>query len=178
MPRLAAVQEPPIVWDLPGCLERATDIVSRAAAEGVEMLVFPEAWFPGYPEFEWSLTAAGDSAAIGKIYAGLFRNAVDLSRDGLAPLRDAASAHGVEIVAGINERASEQSAGMLYKTVVTIDADGQILNIHRQRPSHMRRRRPLRAPRHLPTDRGLFTEGASQFFRLTPRNRNSSRCPP
>lgn len=132
MPRIAAVQESPVYWDLPGSLERATDIVERAAADGVNMLVFPEAWFPGYPEFAWFLAPSLDSAAIQAIYARLYRNAVDLSRDGLAPLRAAAREHGIVIVAGINERATEQSAGTLYNTAVTIDADGTILNVHRK----------------------------------------------
>lgn len=132
MPRIAAVQESPVYWDLPASLSRATEIVARAAAEGIEMLVFPEAWFPGYPEFSWFLAPSHDGAAIAAIYAKLWRNAVDLSRDGLAPLRAAAREHGVVIVAGINERASEQSAGTLYNTAVTIDADGTILNTHRK----------------------------------------------
>jgi nitrilase len=132
MPRIAAVQEPPVLWDIAGCLERATEIVARAASDGIEMLVFPEAWFPGYPDFAWSLAAENDADAINIIYAGLFRNSVDLSRDGLAPLRAAAREHGIVIVAGINERASDQSAGTLYNTAVIIDADGQILNVHRK----------------------------------------------
>ncbi len=132
MPRIAAVQESPVFWDLPGSLERAEGIVARAAAEGIGMLVFPEAWFPGYPEFTWFLAPSRDSAAIKDIYARLWRNSVDLARDGLAPLRAAARAHGMVVVAGINERASEMSAGTLYNTAVTIDADGTILNVHRK----------------------------------------------
>lgn len=132
MPRIAAVQESPVYWDLPNSLERATGIVARAAAEGIGMLVFPEAWFPGYPEYAWFLAPSKDSAAIKDIYARLFENAVDLSRDGLAPLRAAAREHGIVIVVGINERAAEQSAGTLYNTAVTIDADGTLLNVHRK----------------------------------------------
>ncbi len=132
MPRIAAVQESPVLFNLAQCFERATEIVARAASQGIEMLVFPEAWFPGYPDYAWVLSAFGDNAAIKSIYARLFRNSVDLSRDGLAPLKEAARAHGIVIVTGINERASDQSAGTLYNTAVIIDADGNILNVHRK----------------------------------------------
>jgi nitrilase len=130
--RIAAVQQSPVIYDLKGCLERATEIVERAASEGIEMLVFPEAWFPGYPDHAWVLSATNDIAAINTLHVRLFRNSVDLSRDGLAPLREAARKHGIVIVACINERASNQSASTIYNTAVTIDADGQILNVHRK----------------------------------------------
>jgi nitrilase len=132
MPRIAAVQESPVVYDLAGCLERATGIVARAASEGIQLLVFPEAWFPGYPDYSWALTATNTGAEVNAHYARLYRNAVDLSRAGLAPLQQAARDHGIVIVAGINERASEQSAGTLYNTAVIIDADGSIVNVHRK----------------------------------------------
>ena len=43
MVKVAAVQEPSIYFDLAACLERAVEIIERSAAEGIEMLVFPEA---------------------------------------------------------------------------------------------------------------------------------------
>jgi len=132
MVKVAAVQEPSVYFDLDACLERAVEIIERSAAEGIEMLVFPEAWIPGYPHFVWSLVPSNNPGEFDQLYSRLFANAVDLSADGLAPVCDAAREHGVVVVMGVNERASEMSAGTLFNTAVTIDATGEILNVHRK----------------------------------------------
>ena len=132
MVKVAAVQEPSVYLDLDACLERAVEIIGRCGAEGIELAVFPEAWIPGYPDFVWSLVPSNDPGEFDQLYSRLFANAVDLSADALAPVCEAAREHGVVVVMGINERASEMSAGTLYNTAVTIDATGEILNVHRK----------------------------------------------
>ena len=49
--KLAIVQYPPVYLDLEKTMDRAVAIVAEAAAKGCQMLVFPEAWIPGYPTF-------------------------------------------------------------------------------------------------------------------------------
>ncbi|MCP3974028.1 MAG: carbon-nitrogen hydrolase family protein [bacterium] len=132
MVRVAAVQEPGVYFDRDGCLQRAVELIERAAADGIELIVFPEGWIPGYPDFVWGLVPSNNSGDVERLYGRLFANAVDLSADGLSPVRAAAREHGVVVVMGINERASEMSAGTLYNTAVTIDATGEILNVHRK----------------------------------------------
>ncbi len=95
MVKVAAVQEPSVYFDLEGCLARACEIIERAASEGVELVVFPEAWVPGYPDFVWGLPPANGASVVDQLYSRLFANAVDLSADGLAPVCEAARDHGV-----------------------------------------------------------------------------------
>lgn len=132
MVKVGAVQEPGAHFDLEGCLARAVEIIGQCAAQGVQLIVFPEGWIPGYPDFVWALVPSNNAGEVDLLYRQLFANAVDLSSDGLAPLSEAAREHGVVVVIGVNERASEMSAGTLYNTVVTIDATGEILNVHRK----------------------------------------------
>lgn len=132
MPRIAAVQEPPVYYDLEATLSRGVELVGRAAGDGIELLVFPEAWFSGYPDFIWALAPGNDQDVVAKALDRFRRGAVDLARDGLAPIRKAARDHGVVVVAGLTERASEASTGTLYNSAVTIDATGDILNVHRK----------------------------------------------
>ncbi|MCP5070717.1 MAG: carbon-nitrogen hydrolase family protein [bacterium] len=132
MVKVAAVQEPSVYFDLDGCLERAVEIIGRCPAEGIELVVFPEGWIPGYPDFVWSLIPSNNPGEVDQLYSRLFANAVDLSADGLAPVCEAAREHSVVVIMGMSERASEMSAGTLYNTAVTIDATGEILNVHRK----------------------------------------------
>lgn len=132
MVKVAAVQEAPVCHDLEATLQTGVAILERAARAGIDLVAFPEAWFSGYPDFVWALAAGNDQDEAGKAFARFRANAVDLSRDGLAPIRKAAHEHGIVVVAGVTERAAEQSAGTLYNTAVTIDATGEILNMHRK----------------------------------------------
>jgi len=132
MPKIAAVQYPPIFYSLEKGLERAVEIIAEAANEGVELLTFPEAWLTGYPMMTWSATPSNEFGTFSGMYKLIYDNAPDLSKDHLRPVCDAAREHGVVVVMGLNERASEMSAGTLYNTAVTIDATGDILNVHRK----------------------------------------------
>lgn len=127
--KATAVNEPPVYYDLNGSLERGVEIITRAASEGSSLVVFPEAWLPGYVEFVWAFTPSNNSdTEFSEIYRRLWDNAVDLETDTLAPIQEAARDNGIVVVLGIQEK----SGGTLYNTGVVIDADGTILNAHRK----------------------------------------------
>ncbi|MFQ5624444.1 MAG: carbon-nitrogen hydrolase family protein [Paracoccaceae bacterium] len=130
--KLAIVQQPPVYLDLEASLERAADLVTQAARKGCQMVVFPEAWFPGYPTFVWRLAPGADMGKTDELFTRLVANSVDLGRDGLAPLRQAAADNGVVVVAGHQELDGSVSGSTIFNSVVTIDADGKILNNHRK----------------------------------------------
>jgi nitrilase len=96
------------------------------------MVVFPEAWFPGYPTFVWRLAPGEGMGKTDDLFARLQANAVDLSRDGMAPLREAAKEHGVVIVAGYQEIDGRVSGSTLFNSCIIIDADGVIASNHRK----------------------------------------------
>jgi nitrilase len=130
--KVAIVQAPPVLLHRDATMEQALDHVQTVAGEGAKLVVFPEAWFPGYPTWIWRLRPGGDMALAGELHARLRDNAIDLARDDLAPLRRAAAEHGLTIVCGINEVDGAYSGSTLYNTVVVIGPDGAILNRHRK----------------------------------------------
>jgi nitrilase len=132
MTRVAIVQKAPAFLDRSECLRIAVTAVGEAAAGGARLIVFPEAFIPGYPAWIWRLRPGGDMALCEKLHRTLLENAVDLANDDLAPLREAAREHRVTVVCGINERDGAFSRGTLYNTVVTLGADGSVLNRHRK----------------------------------------------
>lgn len=130
--KVAVIQRPPLLLDREKTIERAIGAINEAAGAGATLLIFPEAYIPGYPTWVWRLKPGGDMALSGEIHAMLRRNAVDLNREDLRPLQDAARRHAVTVVIGINEIDSRFSGTTLFNTVVVIGPDGTLLNRHRK----------------------------------------------
>jgi nitrilase len=107
-------------------------LIDEAAKGGATLIVFPEAYVPGYPAWIWRLRPGGDMAISGEIHARLRENSINLARGDLQPVQDAAAKHGVTVVLGINELDSEFSGTTMFNTVVVIGPDGTLLNRHRK----------------------------------------------
>jgi nitrilase len=132
MSRLAVIQAAPVFLDKARTLEKAAASVREAAKGGARLVVFPEAFIPGYPAWMWRLRPGGDMALTEKLHALLRANSVDLSSDDLAPLREAAKKEKVAVVCGMHERDADTSGGTLYNAAVVIGTDGAVLNRHRK----------------------------------------------
>lgn len=130
--KVAVIQNPPVLLDRDRTIQQAVGSINEAAGAGATLLVFPEAYIPGYPAWIWRLKPGGDIGLSSKLHAQLRQNAVDLAREDLRPLQDAASRHGVTVVMGINEIDSRFSGTTLFNTVVVIGPDGTLLNRHRK----------------------------------------------
>lgn len=132
MAKVAVIQKPPTLLDRRRTIERVLEAIEEAVAAGASLLVFPEAYIPGYPTWIWRLKPGGDMALSGEIHARLRQNAVDLRGNDLQPICDAAARHSVTIVIGLHEIDSEFSGTTLYNTIVVIGPDGRLLNRHRK----------------------------------------------
>jgi nitrilase len=130
--KVCVIQEPPVYLDLKKTMERALELITRAAAEGAGLIVFPEAWFPGYPTFVWRLAPGAGMGTTDELYARLQANAIDRINGGLALLQEAAREHGVVLVLGYQELDSGVSGSTLFNSCAIIDADGAIANNHRK----------------------------------------------
>ncbi|WP_193141004.1 carbon-nitrogen hydrolase family protein [Meridianimarinicoccus sp. MJW13] len=132
MMKVAVVQEPPVYLNLNASMERAVDLIAQAAPKGARLVVFPETWLPGYPTFVWRLAPGAGMAKTDALYALSQSNSVDRSRNGLAPLQEAAREHGVVVVVGYQEIDGAVSGSTLFNSCAIIDADGRIVNNHRK----------------------------------------------
>jgi nitrilase len=130
--KVAVVQEPPVYLNLDASMERAINLVSQAATDGAKLMVFPEAWFPGYPTFCWRLSPGADMGKTDELFAMSQANSIDLSRNGMALLQEAAAEHEMVIVVGYQEIDGEVSGSTIFNSCAIIDADGRILNNHRK----------------------------------------------
>jgi nitrilase len=129
---LAIIQKPPVFLNRAETLRIAVRAVDEAVKGGAQLIVFPEAFIPGYPAWIWRLRPGSDMKLAEQLHALLLANAVGLDGDDLAPLYQVAREHKVTIVCGINERDADFSRCTIYNTVVVIGADGSLLNRHRK----------------------------------------------
>jgi len=128
----AIVQKPPVFLDKHKTIESAVAMVEEAAGNGAELVVFTEAFIPGYPTWIWRLRPGGDWNLSEELHERLLKNAVIMESDDMVPLYEAARKYEVSIVCGIEERDSKLSQSTLYNTVLIIGADGTLLNRHRK----------------------------------------------
>ena len=132
MAKVAVVQEPPVYLDLAKSIDRAVTLIADCADKGCNLIVFPEAWLPGYPTFVWRLAPGAGMGKTDALYARLLANSVDLSKDGLKPIQDAAKEHGVVVVLGYQEVDGTNSGSTIFNSCAIIDADGRLANNHRK----------------------------------------------
>lgn len=130
--KVAICQKPPVLLDLNATVARALETLDEAVGDGAQLVVFPEAYLPGYPTWIWRLRPGGDMALGNALHAELRRNSVDIAGGGLDPICEAAAKHGVVVVMGLHEIDSAFSGTTLFNTVVVIGSDGAILNRHRK----------------------------------------------
>ncbi len=131
--RVAIVQQPPVLLNRAATMAAAVGHVRTLAADGVRLVVLPEAYLPGYPDWVWRLRPEGPERRIAdELHARLLAEAIDLDGHDLDPLREAAAAAGMTVVVGVDERDGRYSRSTLYCTMVTIGPDGAILNRHRK----------------------------------------------
>ena len=127
MSRVAVVQQAPVFLDRAATLAKAVVAIDEAARAGACMIVFPEAFVPGYPAWIWRLRPGGDMGLSERLLSLLRANAVNLAGDDLAPLFEAARRRRISVVCGIHELDADFSRATLYNPVVTIGPDGALL---------------------------------------------------
>ena len=103
MSTLAIAQMPPEFLDKHKSIAKAVDLVSEASKNGANLVIFTEAFVPGYPAWIWRLRPGGDWALSEKLHKRLLSQAVSTDSDDLNPLYRVARANGVTIVCGIEE---------------------------------------------------------------------------
>lgn len=132
MTHCAVVQTPPVFMNKQKTIDSAIATLEEAAGNGADLVVFTEAFIPGYPAWIWRLRPGGDWNLSEELHKRLLDNAVTMESDDLAPLYQAARKYRLTVVCGIEERDSQLSQATLYNSVIIIGPDGGLLNRHRK----------------------------------------------
>lgn len=124
--RVGAAHAAPVFMDAAGSVAKACQLIETAGREGVELLVFPEVFVPGFPYWINLYPPALQKSAIARYHDQ------SLEADGpeLAAVRQASARAGVAAVLGFSERS--RGGRTCYNSQAYIDRDGTLLGIHRK----------------------------------------------
>jgi len=129
--KVAAAQLSPVFLNKEKTVEKACEAILKAGKKEAELIVFPEAFISGYPDWVW-LIPNSKGAELNSLYVKLVENAVSIPDESTDKLCKAAKAAGINIVMGINERNSETSNASLFNSLLFINKHGTILGKHRK----------------------------------------------
>jgi nitrilase len=127
--RVAVVQAGAVPFDTAACVEKAVKLTAQAAAKGAQVIVFPEAFIPGYPKGLSYGLVVGARDPVGREEFRLYLDAaIEVPGPHTERLGEAAAAAGAYVVMGVIER----SLGTCYCTVLFFGPDGRLLGKHRK----------------------------------------------
>ncbi|NBD23154.1 carbon-nitrogen hydrolase family protein [Paenibacillus glycinis] len=130
---IAVVQAAPILFDKESALDRIASLSKEAAGQGAGLIVFPEAFLPGYPRGLRFGARVGSRTDDGrKDWARYWTGAIDVPGAETRLLGELAKELGVYLAIGVVERDQEFSRGTLYNSLVYIGPDGALLGKHRK----------------------------------------------
>jgi nitrilase len=135
--RAAVVQAAAVGFDRAACVEKASRLCDEAASQGAQLVVFPEAFVPGYPRGMSFESVVGTRSAQGyEQFARYADSAVDIPGDAVDALAAIAGRNTIHLVIGVIER----DGGTLYCTILFFAPDGTMLGKHRKlMPTQMER---------------------------------------
>ena len=129
--KIAAAQLSPIFLNKEKTVEKACKAIIEAGENGAKVIVFPEAFISGYPDWVW-LIPNSKGAELNELYVKLVENAISVPDTSTDKLCKAAKKAGVSVVMGMHERNSETSGTSLYNSLLFINEQGGIVGKHRK----------------------------------------------
>ncbi|MFF2900277.1 carbon-nitrogen hydrolase family protein [Streptomyces sp. NPDC057966] len=123
---VAAVHAAPVFMDTEATVDKAVALIEQAGREGVDLLVFPETFVPGYP-YWIEAYAPLDQQAANAAYAGA---SVEVPGPQIARIQSACRRAGAGAVLGVSERL--EGTRTCFNSQVFIDPDGALLGVHRK----------------------------------------------
>ena len=129
--KISLAQISPVFLNKKKTIKKACDAISEAGNNGAKLLVFPEAFISGYPDWIW-LIQNSKSAELNELYIKLVENAVSIPDESTNLLCKAAKKAGINVAIGMSEKNSETSNTSLYNSLLFISDKGEILGKHRK----------------------------------------------
>jgi nitrilase len=131
--RAAVIQAAPVLFDREATVVKACALMREAAAQGAQLILFPEAFIPAYPRGLSFGTVVGSRSAVGRqTWEAYWANAVDVPGPATDALGAAAREADVYLMIGVIERDTQYSRGTLYCTLLYFGPDGRLLGKHRK----------------------------------------------
>src|SRR5271156_1707397 len=131
--KIAGAQIRPKWLDKAGTTQRIIETIGAAAQDGVQLLVFPEAFLSGYPFWLCRTDGASfDSARQRTAYAQFLEASVETDSREIASIVEAARDQRISVQLGINERGRSAGRGSVRCSLLTIHQDRGLVGVHRK----------------------------------------------
>ena len=129
--RLAVVQAEPKLFDKEAGLQQTLVFIRRAAAQGAELIVFPELFIPGYPfgmNFGFS---TGKRTPEGRAdWQRYYEASILVPGPETEAIGAAAKEAGAWVSIGVSER--DELTGTLYNSNLIFSPEGEVVSAHRK----------------------------------------------
>lgn len=131
--RIAAAQVRPVWLDPGATAKKAVRWLEEAAADGVDLVAFPETFLGGYP-FWLGLTggATFNDARQKRAYAEYLGAAVETTGPEVTSIVEASRDLGIFVYLGVLERATDQARGTVFCSLLAISPAAGIVGVHRK----------------------------------------------
>ncbi|WP_367389335.1 carbon-nitrogen hydrolase family protein [Lewinella sp. LCG006] len=129
--KVGVVQSTPVFFDLVATLEKTETIVAEQAAQGVQLLLFPESYLPGYPRgFDFGAVVGRRTIEGRKTWQAYWDNSVAVGDQHCDRLAAMARKYQLFIVMGVTER--DEQTSTLYCSLLYFSPTEGLLGCHRK----------------------------------------------
>jgi len=129
--KVAAAQSTPSFLNREKTVKKACNLISEAGKNGAKLIVFPEVFIPGYPDWVW-VVPNSQAKQLNDLYVELIQNAVSIPDESTQKLCQAAKKAKIFVAIGLHEKNTESSNASLFNSLMFIDDQGKILGTHRK----------------------------------------------
>ncbi|MBT1451755.1 carbon-nitrogen hydrolase family protein [Glaciecola sp. XM2] len=130
---VALAQIAPVWLNRQATTDKVIGAINDAADKHAELVTFGECLLPGYPFWlDFTGGAEFNSAKHKAIHAHYLTQAVNIELGHLDGICEVAKSRNIAVVLGIAERADDRGGHCIYASLVYIDANGEIQNVHRK----------------------------------------------
>lgn len=127
--KAAVVQAGSVLFDTPATLAKLERFTDQAAAQGAQLVLFPEAFIGGYPKgMDFGAVVGRRTLEGRRDFRRYFESAIDVPGPECAQIGECARRNGLWLLTGVIER----DGGTLYCTVLFFAPDGTLAGKHRK----------------------------------------------
>ena len=127
---VAVVQASPVLFNRKATIEKACDLINRAAEQGAQLVLFPEAFVPAYPRGLRFGMVIGERTERGRsTWQRYWEQSVEVPSAATERLGEMARDANLFLAIGVIER---DPSGTLYCTILYFGSDGTLLGKHRK----------------------------------------------